>query len=650
MNSDASPVQNLGKILAAEFFTAESKRRTHENAWIEDLTQYKGQYDKSTLSAIQAAGGSELNIRLTKHKVKTMLARLIDLLFPTNGERNWGIRPTPDPEIAAEQRDAFVREFTQQVGQQPGPKEIDAYVRETVEQAAERMSRVMDDQLAETPQRSGYRQEVKKVLKSGLKYGTGIFKGPLVVRESRQAWVVRTDPETGRPVPSLRDVPGDLKPYFEFVPIWNIYPEPEATEVKNCRYIWHDHLMTRPEVLKQLTEEQLFETERIRAYLRIHKDGDAQMRNYEQELRALGSDEIPGALENRYRVLERWGYLSSDDLIQAGVSLPDGSVDEYYANVWLMGDEVIKCVLNPIEGVRSYYYFWHYDKDETSIWGEGVPRDMRDPAAGFNASVRKMVDSYAISGPMFGVNMMALAPGEDPKDIHGKKVFLFEGPEDMQKAIQMWNVPAEIQGGLAMSEFFQNFGDEVSAPRFMQGSSQVKGAGETASGLSMLMGAVNVNLKDLVKDYDDNITAPFIEALYHWNMNFSQDPSIMGDFEIEARGSTALMAREIRSQKLLQAMQVTESPRFAPRCDDDKLLRELFKSIEVDVDLLKPKDQFQAEQRQQMAAQAAEVAKAQVTEIMNEMRARGLQPEEILPQMLGKSVQQVQQAQQEQRV
>jgi hypothetical protein len=201
-----------------------------------------------------------------------------------------------------------------------------------------------------------------------------------------------------------------------------------------------------------------------------------------------------------------------------------------------------------------------------------------------------------------------------------------------------------------MSEFFQNFGDEVSAPRFMQGSSQVKGAGETASGLSMLMGAVNVNLKDLVKDYDDNITAPFIEALYHWNMNFSQDPSIMGDFEIEARGSTALMAREIRSQKLLQAMQVTESPRFAPRCDDDKLLRELFKSIEVDVDLLKPKDQFQAEQRQQMAAQAAEVAKAQVTEIMNEMRARGLQPEEILPQMLGQSVQQVQQAQQEQRV
>lgn len=651
MNDDA-PVQNLGKTLAAEFSVAVSKRSAREQVWLDDLTLCKGKYDDKTLARIVAAGGSQLNIRLTKKKVKVLLARLMDLLFPANGEKNWGIKPTPDPHLSDEQTAEFIQAFTQQAGRAPGPVELQTFVREACQKKADRMAKVIEDQLAETPQRSGYRQEVKKVLKSGLIYGTGIFKGPLVFRETRQAWVRGTeiDPDTGQPAYSLRDVPGELRPYYEFVPIWNIYPEPDAVEVKDCRYFWHEHLMSSSDLLARCTKEQCFDVERIRAYMLIHKQGDAQMHNYEQQLRSIGADDTPCALDNRYRVMERWGYISAEDLIRAGVDLPENSVDEYYANAWLLGDEVIKCVLNPVDGVKSYFYFWHYDKDETSIWGEGVPADMRDPAGGFNAAVRKTVDSYSISGPMFGVNTAALSPGEDVTDIHGNKVFAFESAEDMRKAIVQWNVPADISGGLAMAKFFQEFGDEVSAPKFLQGSTPRGAGGDTAAGMSMLMGAEGVNLKDLVKDYDDNITSPFLGSIYHWNMNFSKDPEIMGDYEVEARGSTALMAREVRSQKLLQAMQVTESPRFAPRVDDDKLLRELFKSIEVDAEMVKPKAEFEADQQKQMARQAAEVAKAQVTEIMNEMRARGLQPEEILPQMLGQSVQQVAQAERGQQV
>jgi hypothetical protein len=640
-------VQNIGRLFAAEFETARNARRNHEQRWLDDLRDYRGQYDEATLARLEKSGGSRLYIRLTKQKVKTVLARLMDLLFPANGEKNWGIQPTPDPELPPEQVAMFAQQFIAQTGQPPGPMETQQYVRETVTKAAEAMGKTIEDQLAETPQKTGYRQEIKKVIKSGLVYGTGILKGPLVTRARRQAWV--PDPATGQF--RLQEVKGDLQPYFEFVPIWDVYPEPEATEVRNCRYIWHDHLQTKAEVLDVCVQEQMFDEDLVREYLRDHPDGDATMENHEQSLRSIGADEAPRTLDRRYRLHERWGMVSARDLVKAGMDLPDENVDEYFANIWLLGDKCVKCVLNPIEGVRSYFYFWNYDRDETSIWGEGIPADMRDPAKGFNASIRKMVDSYSISGPMFGVNAAAMDPTEDPRDIHANKAFLFESAEDIQKALQIWTIPAFIQDGVAMTGFFQNFVDEVTAPRFMQGDNPTKGAGGTASGLSMLMGAVNVNLKDLVKDFDDFITAPFIEALYHWNMNFNPQPETAGDFEVVARGSTALMAREIRAQQLMQAAQVTDSPRFQGWSRDDKLLRELFKAMDVAAtDLIKTKEEHQAEQQQQMAQQAGMIAKQQVTETMNEMRARGLQPEQALVQMLGQSAQEFLQAQQAQRV
>ncbi len=134
-------------------------------------------------------------------------------------------------------------------------------------------------------------------------------------------------------------------------------------------------------------------------------------------------------------------------------------------------------------------------------------------------------------------------------------------------------------------------------------------------------------------------------------MNFNPTPETAGDFEVIARGSTALIAREVRAQQLMQAAQVTDSPRFQSWSHDDKLLRELFKAMDVAAqDLVKTREEHDAEQQQQQAQQAALLARQQVTETMNEMRARGMQPEQALVNMLGQSAQQFMQAVQAQRV
>ena len=74
---------------------------------------------------------------------------------------------------------------------------------------------------------------------------------------------------------------------------------------------------------------------------------------------------------------------------------------------------------------------------------------------------------------------------------------------------------------------------------YMSGDNATSGAAGTSSGLSMLMGAVNIVIKDLLTSFDEGVTIPFIQALYHWNMQFHADPKIKGDFDIVATGSAS---------------------------------------------------------------------------------------------------------------
>ena len=109
-----------------------------------------------------------------------------------------------------------------------------------------------------------------------------------------------------------------------------------------------------------------------------------QEKHYDVELQNLGgiqtksSDEAGDA--KKFEVLEFWGYLYADDLERAGIEIPDDKKDslQLAANVWVVGNHVIKVCLVPLEGIQWPYYFYYYDKDETSIFGEGIPSIMRD--------------------------------------------------------------------------------------------------------------------------------------------------------------------------------------------------------------------------------------------------------------------------------
>ena len=621
-------VDGLGQTLRTEFDEAASLRRLYEDEWIKSLRQVKGMYEPETQARMsqrdqQKSQRSKVFFRLTQVKCNAIKARLMDLLFPANGVDNFDISSTPKPTVREEAIKVGLEHFVMGGGD-PNTLDMEKFVADIARDTCERMKTTMRDQLAETPTRQSYRKICDNMIYDAIRYGIGYLKGPLVETRTKLGYA---QDETG--TWSMQQVDDGLWPFFEYVPIWNMFPDMSATNKKQLRYVWQEHLMTNKE-LRELTRFPKFSADKISEYMRLKPEGDASLRQYETDIRSLSEDTTAPDLKGRYRVLERWGYLTGRELINAGIDIDPAQEDEIFSsNVWIVGNSVIKAVLNPLQGVDFPYFFYHFSKDESSFFGEGVPKLMRDCQSGVNAAARLLIDNAAMSsGPITGVNVRALAEGQDPREIKPWDVLLFDNAQDMAQCMQVWTLNSNSQDLTHVMQIFQEFADELTTPRYMYGDQKVGGAGSTASGLSMLMGAANISLKDLVKAFDDDITVPFVSALYHWNMQWNTDETIKGDYEVVATGSTSLIAKEVRAQQHQVLVGVTAQPRFAGMTKDQDWLKQIFKDADMPDTLVRSEEEYRQWQQEQAMMQAKAQSDALVQSLSEQAVKAGLDPQQ----------------------
>ncbi len=577
-------LSNLGTTLRARFDgEARPQRQETEERWVKDLYQYRSEYTPDQ-EANLPEGGSRVYPPATRKKVTTIAARLRDMLFPASASRNWTLEPTPEPDLAPQDEQAAQRMAAQQ------DMEINAARQQIAEQRAERMRRQIDDQLAE----ADYAEIVGgDVIRSGCIYGTGILKGPMVeeqeqprFRSTDQGWMLSA--ETVR------------RPYIEHVPVWDLYPDMGARSWSDVRYIYQRHQMPRHELLA-LAERDDFDGETVIEYVRSTPNGDLTDQTHDAELRQLGERESVGTPQGRYEVLEYWGVVDPEDLADYDGDAA-GAEEELWANVWLLGNYVIKAVVSPAPGPRKHpYHAFVFDGDETSIWGVGVPALMRDDQAMTCAATRAMLDNAAIaSGPALEVNTDLLAPGEDASSLYPRRIYYRKGlgQEAQHPAIRELPISSHIGEYLELIKLSDQWIHEHTVPSYMEGQPTGSGGAQgTATGLSMLMGAANVELKDLARSFDEGITKPFITALFRWNMLFGDDEA-KGDYHVEARGSSSLVQKEIRAQRLDQfAAQATQLP-DAQRVDWEELLRRRLEAHDLPDDLMVPEEQYQQQMQQ----------------------------------------------------
>ena len=602
---DNSPMENplfsLGADLLSEFEIAKTHRTEAEQRWLKDLRQYKGIYEPEVEARMK---GSKSFLRKTRVKVESVDARLMDLLFPANRERNYSVEATPEPSVPDEVRNEIGKRLAESLQRMPTKKEVRKAIREFVDECAKRMANRIDDQLAE----SRYRDVARKVLHSGNLYGTGILKGPLVERRTRLSYVW-----DGAKFSQKRE--SFAAPFLTDTPIWRWYPDMTVTDFRVGRYTWEHHRLSHADLV-EIGSRKSFDTQTINSYIETYPDGFIKLMNYEQQIRGMGEQKVITStqISGQYDIYERNGWLTGDVLESCGVNVPaDRRHEAFFSNLWMFPDgQIVKAILSPIDGVDWPYEVYYFDKDETSVFGEGIASIMRDDQEMINAAARMILDNAAVTaGPQFEVFVPAFPVNADLTSIYPGKVWPRTGGDFQYPAIrelQFNSHMAELEGILRL---FDNNADETLAiPKFTYGdSSAAHGAGATASGLSQLLGQANIALKDLVVNWDEGITRPFISNLYHWNMIYSKDQSIKGDYNVVAKGASSMVAKEVRGQALSMFVS-TMQPEQRARVDWAKLTEQQAEVLDLK-GIVMSEDQFNEMQNSQAAQMQAQMAQMQ---------------------------------------
>jgi hypothetical protein len=233
---------------------------------------------------------------------------------------------------------------------------------------------------------------------------------------------------------------------------------------------------------------------------------------------------------------------------------------------------------------------------------------MRDSQATMNAATRIYLDNVALSsGPMVEVNTDIMASGEDPTELYPWRVFLREGGDGNQPMVRFYQPQSNSPALVSVIELFRRFADETTAlPSYTHGQTQ-SSLNRTATGISILMSNANIVLKSVIKNIDDFLTKPMIRSLYDWNMTWNENENVKSDMRIVAKGSTALIQKEVQSQRLLQFLSLINNPLDAQMINREKLLTDIAKSLDIDPDeVIKTDKEMMDEQALQQAILASQ--------------------------------------------
>ena len=608
VNDAEDQLPGLVGLINKKFEDAENGRYAYEQRWLKAYKNFRGIYDSTT--QYRDSERSKVFIKITKTKVLAAYGQIIDILF-ANKKFPLVVESTPVPEGIAEfahletplddviqQEDPYgfpgdgrnlepgatatspsmdylggTKSRYENAPLRPGPALMGEPQISPAQRAALKMEKVIHDQLLDT---SAVNQFRSSIFEAAL-LGTGIIKGPFNFYKRVHKW--ETTPEGRMYAPYEKTVPR-----IENVSAWDFYPDPSATSIDDCEYVIQRHRMNKQQ-LRNLISSPYFFKDKIEDV--IAKGSNYTDKYFEDTIR---EDETEAYYnETRFEVFEYWGVLDAEFASQAGLDVPQtmGPIDQVQVNVWVCGNEVIRCVLNPFTPARIPYQVFPYEINPYQMWGVGVAENMEDAQMLMNGHVRMAIDNLALAGNLvFDVDEASLVPGQN-MDIFPGKIFRRQSGVT-GTAVNGLKFPNTAPENIQMYQISRQLADEETGlPSIMHGQTGVAGTGRTASGLSMLLGGASLSLKTVIKNIDDALLKPLGEAYFQWNMQFNEDaPDIEGDLEIKPRGVAAVMQKEVRSQRLTTLLQTVSNPMLAPFIKIPNLMRELAIAQDIDPDSL----------------------------------------------------------------
>lgn len=561
-----------------------SRKIMIELRWLEDLRLYFGHYTGAQRAAMDAADRSTAFVKLTRVKTDGWAARLGDMLFPTD-DRNWGIQPTPLPMLSAAAKKAMQQaaatvenanaaaEAGQEEVAQATIQQANAFAQaakqtaaeiEAAKEACDAMQEAIDDQLVQ----SQWIAQSRDAIEDGCRLGTGILKGPLTSNRLRQEWRKSDAAETtGRTPWMLEELP-DPQPEAIRVDPWHFFPDMSARRIEEAEFTFERSLPTKRD-LRKYSKKLGFNKNAVR---RLITEGAMSLNQADiahiSELRAINGE--GEQIKDRYVMWEYHGPLECDEiaaLMEAAGRVEDAQrfraekdpLEDFRVIVHFCNNEVLRIAEEwPLDSGASLYSVWNFAKGETSIFGIGVPHIMADSQRSINGAWRMINDNAALSvGPQIVVDKTKVEPQDKSWSLKPLKVWLKSGTalstNSNDKPFEVFNIPNnqnELAGIIEIGKAFVE--EETAMPQVALGEpgASVQPVGTT----SMVMNSANVVFRRIVKAWDDDMTAPTIRRFYDWNMQFNPDDRVKGDMQVDARGTSVLLVKEMQSMNLLMIM------------------------------------------------------------------------------------------------
>lgn len=570
-----------------------------ERRWRRNAQLYYGEHTNSTgefentlrngppARKVSDGNRSRVVINIVRPKVDQAVARMCEILFPVD-DRNWGIRPTPLPELA-DMVNSDAETVDPMTGQPTGftaGEEAEA-IMEAAKEASEAMTRSIDDSLTECK----FNGESRKMLEDYVRLGTGVLYGPFPARQTSKVWLPQPD---GTQVFQVNEA---IVPASQRLDPWDCFFDPSSgNDHQNGRGFFFRRMVNRKQ-LRQLVGLPGYDEEAIREVLR-----SAPKRIRVAEGRVV-RDMIN---EDSYEMWTYHGEIEPEEMEMLSSRTGDPLTDVDFGVLVIVNDRVIGAMESWVVDRTLPVDVCCWRKSDDSPFGYGLPDELEHQQRVVNSAWRQVMDNGRTSlGGQIVVKKGMVVPANGSYEITPNKIWYAKDElDDVRAAMTTFEFNSHLQELLAIAQSAMQFSDmESGMPQIMGG--ERGSAPETVGGMVMLYNNANSVLRQRVKLYDDSITRPHIGRYYDWKMANDPDPSIKGDFEIDARGSTALVERDIQNQALLNLANITNNPRYIPHLREREELKAILKAFRVNPEeLMKPEDQVE----QEMAAQAEQSA------------------------------------------
>lgn len=595
--------------------------------------QRRGVYDPDKAAAIAQTGGSDIFMMLTDVKCRAAESWIKDVML-NQQDRVFDLDVAAEPSMPPEMRQSIVdlvkseaEQYIQQGGEihpetfRARMEEVHENIMFRLKQEAEDAARRMGDKIEDQLNEGKFTPEMTSFINDFVTFPTAIFKGPVIKRRKKMQWGPNFTPL----------VVNALVREFERVSPYDCYPSPSSTGVDDGYFIQR-HRLSRGSMDAMRGTPGVDEDALQTVIDRFGKNGYRSFQAGDTERRTLEGKPFRTPLnEDQIESIQFWGSINGQWLIEWGIKDKTIRPDrEYECEVWWTANMVWKCILNPDPLGRRPYETASWEEVPHSFWGVAMPEVMRDTQILCNASARALANNMGIaSGPQVEIAVDRLPDGADLTDMYPWKIWQTTSDRTGggQPAVRFFQPNMNADVLMAVYQQFARQADEVTGiPNYVYGSSNVSGAGRTASGLSMLMDNASKGIKQAVANID-KIVSGIVQRLYLHNMMYDPDPYIKGDFKVVAKGAIGLIHKEALQMRRNEFLMATANPidsQIVGPQGRAYLLREAARGLQMDTNKLVPDDQSLEAQKIQGAAQ--QLAQQMVQQFIQQQQAQQPQP------------------------